>query len=156
MPAFKDTAGREWLVTISVAEVRRVRRTLSVNLADLQAGKLLEQLSDPVTLVDVLYVLIEPQAFLRNLTDEQFGQAMGGDVLTAAATALLEALCDFFPGASRELLRKILAATTQRQLEIEQLIRTDGDRIVAEALGKEKSGVRRQEIGGGKKSRIGT
>ena len=35
MPSFKDTNGREWLVTLNVAQVKRVRERLGINLADL-------------------------------------------------------------------------------------------------------------------------
>ena len=59
MPSFKDTHGREWLVTLNVAHVKRVRERLGINLADLQEGNLLSRLADPVTLVDVLFVLVQ-------------------------------------------------------------------------------------------------
>jgi hypothetical protein len=52
-------------------------------------GKLM---GDVVLFVDVLYAICQPEADARNLTDEQFGQAMSGDVLLSAEEALAEAL----------------------------------------------------------------
>ena len=70
-------------------------------------GDLLEQLStDPILLCDVVYVLCKPEADQQNVTDEQFGQAMAGDAIEHATTALLEELVDFFPLARRRVLQK--------------------------------------------------
>ncbi|RIK80201.1 MAG: hypothetical protein DCC68_11610 [Planctomycetota bacterium] len=134
MPSFKDTNGREWLVTLNVAQVKRVRERLGINLADLQEGNLLARLADPVTLVDVLFVLVLPQADETNISDEQFASALGGDTLTEASTALLEALCDFFHEPQRTLLRKVLAATTAKRHEAMALLETEGDNLIRTAL----------------------
>ncbi|MEX2187955.1 MAG: hypothetical protein WD875_14210 [Pirellulales bacterium] len=136
MPSFKDTNGREWLVTLNVAQVKRVREQLRINLADLQEGDLLSRLADPVTLVDVLFVLVQPQADDINVSDEQFATGLGGDTLTAASTALLEALCDFFPDPQRMLLRKVLRATTVKRAEAITLIETEGDAMIRTAMDK--------------------
>ncbi len=136
MPSFKDTNGREWLVTLNVAQVKRVRERLGVNLADLQEGNLLVRLADPVTLVDVLFVLVQPQADENSVTDEQFAASLGGDTLSAASTALLEALCDFFPQPTRLMLRKVLAQTQARQADAVTKIETEGDELIRTALDK--------------------
>jgi hypothetical protein len=136
MPSFKDTSGREWLVTLNVAQVKRVRERLGVNLADLQEGNLLTRLADPVLLVDVLFVLVQPQAEEKNITDEQFAAGLGGDTLADAATALLEALCDFFPQPTRLMLRKVLAQTQVRQADAVTLLETEGDNLIRTAMEK--------------------
>ncbi|RIK72124.1 MAG: hypothetical protein DCC68_26760 [Planctomycetota bacterium] len=136
MPSFKDTNGREWLVTLNVAQVKRVRERLGVNLADLQEGNLLTRLADPVTLVDVLFVLVQPQADENSVTDEQFAASLGGDTLSSASTALLEALCDFFPQPTRLMLRKVLAQTQARQADAVTKIETEGDELIRTALDK--------------------
>jgi hypothetical protein len=136
MPSFKDTNGREWLVTLNVAQVKRVRERLNINLADLQEGNLLTRLADPVTLVDVLFVLVQPQAEEASVTDEQFAAALGGDTLSAASTALLEALCGFFPQPTRLMLRKVLAQTLARQADAVTKIENEGDELIRTALDK--------------------
>ncbi|RIK82886.1 MAG: hypothetical protein DCC68_05060 [Planctomycetota bacterium] len=134
MPSFKDANGREWLVTVDVAQIRRVRQRLKLNLADLQEGDLLLRLADPVTLVDVLFVLVLPQAEEKNVSDEQFASALGGDTLTEATTALLEALCDFFQEPQRTFLRMVLAATKRKQAEAMTLLETEGDKLIQTML----------------------
>jgi hypothetical protein len=110
MHAFKDNEGRDWPISINVDSIKRVRALLQVNLLDAVDGKLIEQLdADPILLVDVIYVLCKPTADAANITDEQFGKAMGGDAIDSATVAFLEELTDFFPRGRRQLLKKAAA-----------------------------------------------
>jgi hypothetical protein len=109
MRTFQDTQGRTWSVTINVDAIRRVRGLLNINLLDAVEGKLLERLvSDPVLLCDILFALVKPEAEAKNVSDEDFGRALGGDVLDHATNALLEELVDFFPSGKRTVFRKAL------------------------------------------------
>ncbi len=109
MHTFQDTLGRTWSVSINVDTIRRVRSLLSINLSDATDGKLVHSLStDPVLLCDLLFVMVQPEAEAKNVTDEDFGRALGGDVLDYASTALLEELVDFFPSGKRTIFRKVL------------------------------------------------
>ena len=102
MPTFSDNKGRPWIVDINVLAVKRVRRMLDgLDLTDVNSGSptLLTRLAiDYVLVCDVLYVLCKPQADALNppLTDEQFGEAMGGEALGKGHAALMGALVDFF------------------------------------------------------------
>jgi hypothetical protein len=110
MKTFNDNAGRTWSVSINTTSIKRVKSLLGVNLLDAVEGKLIEQLfSDPVLLVDVLYVLCKPEADAKQITDEDFGMAMAGDAIDHGTTCLLEELVDFFPQAKRQVLAKALA-----------------------------------------------
>ena len=109
MKTFNDTLGRTWSVTINVDAIRRVRSLLHINLLDAIEGKLLERLvTDPVLLCDILFALVQPEAEAKTVSDEDFGRALGGDVLDHATTALLEELVDFFPSGKRTVFRKAL------------------------------------------------
>jgi hypothetical protein len=109
MKTFTDNASRTWTVVVNVDAFKRVKSLLNVNLMEAVEGKLLERLvSDPILLCDVIYAVCKPEADAKNVTDVQFGQAMGGDAIDLATTALLEELCDFFPQGRRVLLRKAL------------------------------------------------
>lgn len=109
MHTFLDTRGRTWIITINVDAIRRVRALLGVNLLDVVEGNLLERLvSDPILLCDILFALIRPEAEARQISDEDFGRALGGDALDQATNALLEELVDFFPSGKRVVLRKAL------------------------------------------------
>ena len=110
MKPFTDSEGRQWPLSVNVAAVKRVRDLCGVDLLTAVKGELLEQLSDdPVLLCDVLFALVKPTADERGISDEQFGSALGGDVLDAATVAFLEELVDFFPKGRRAVLRKALA-----------------------------------------------
>jgi hypothetical protein len=116
MHTFSDTQGRPWTITLNVDAIRRVRSVLDINLLDAIEGRLLERLiTDPVLLCDILFVVIQPEAISKGISDEDFGRSLGGDVLEAATTALLEELVDFFPSAKRTVFRKAL--TKLKQLE---------------------------------------
>ena len=109
MKQFIDNVGRTWGISINVDAIKRVREILSINLLDAVEGKLIERLvGDPILLCDVIFVLCQPEATARNISDEDFGRAMAGDAIDAATTSLLEELVAFFPKARRQLLTKAL------------------------------------------------
>lgn len=113
MKTFKDSQGREWQVTVNVTTIKRVRDLVKVDLLEVLEGKLLERLaSDPILLVDVLYVVCKPQADKDNVTDESFGAALAGKSIEDATTAFLEELVDFFPEPRKGLLQKALQKMT--------------------------------------------
>ena len=131
MKVFKDNLNRPWTIVVNVATVKRVRSLLDVNLLDVvkldKKDKpnidLLEQLaSDPVLLCDVIYCICKPDADLQNISDEDFGAAMGGDAIEHATTALLEELVDFFPEAKRLVLRKLMNAGEKVKTRMEKAL----------------------------------
>jgi hypothetical protein len=112
MKSFKDREGMEWAVRIDVAAAKSVREALAFDILNLEDGKTMERLiDDPVLLCDVLYVVCKDQADSRQISDVQFGRAMGGDAIEHAAMALLSELVDFFPGRKGRTLAKALAMT---------------------------------------------
>ena len=134
MHTFSDTQGRPWTITLNVDAIRRVRSVLNINLLEAIEGKLLERLiTDPVLLCDILFVVIQPEAIAKGISDEDFGRSLGGDVLDVATTALLEELVDFFPSAKRTVFRKALAKL--KQLET-LAIETATQRLESPELGE--------------------
>ena len=120
MKSFIDNKGRTWTLEVTVATVKRVRGLCKVDLNSIveldknnkPSAELLERLSsDPVLLVDVLFAVCKPQADKLGITDEDFGEAMAGDAIEHATSALLEEIIDFFPEAKRLVMRKILSAS---------------------------------------------
>lgn len=99
MARFKDNAGREWDITITTATIKRVRASaLAVDLLEIVEGKLLTRLyRDPVFLVDLVYEICRPQCEEKDVSAEQFGEAMAGDAIAGAVDALTKGLTDFFP-----------------------------------------------------------
>jgi hypothetical protein len=113
MHTFTDNAGRVWTIAVNVAMIKRVQGLLKINLYKLLDDNfkgLGELLGDPIQLVDVLYCLCKEEADAKNVSDEDFGRAMFGDVIHQATDAFLEELIDFFPDPKvRASLRKIIA-----------------------------------------------
>lgn len=105
MKSFKDATGQEWLIGVTVDTIKRVRDLANVDLLSILDGKLVEQLTaDPILLCNVVYIVCKPDADERGISDEQFGQRMGGDSIDGATSALLEELVNFFPVAKRRVL----------------------------------------------------
>ena len=124
MHCFKDAGGRDWTVEVTVASIRRVRALLKIDLLALvKEGfkPLAELLSDPCALVDVLYVLCKVEADARQVSDEDFGRLMAGDVLEAATDAFLGSFADFFPDAR---LRSSLKETFRKGKKVRDLAAT--------------------------------
>ena len=134
MKCFKDNQNRNWTIVVNVAAVKRVRSLLDINLLDVVKldeknrpnVDLLEQLaSDPVLLCDVIYCICKPEADAQKISDEDFGNAMGGDAIEHATTALLEELVDFFPEAKRLVLRKLMNAGEKVKLQMEKALKLE-------------------------------
>jgi len=120
MKTFTDNKGRTWTLEVTVATVKRVRALCRVDLNSIveldknnkPSAELLERLSsDPVLLVDVLYAVCKPQADKLGVSDEDFGEAMAGDAIEHATTALLEEVINFFPESKRMVMQRILSAS---------------------------------------------
>ncbi len=131
MRTFTDSAGRTWTVTLTIDAAKRVRSLLGVNLLELDAGDppLITRLgTDVILLCDVVFALVKPQADAAAVSDEQFGAALGGDVILAAQTVLYEEMVDFF----RKLGRRDLAKAAQAQKRVIDLAVTAVERRIGE------------------------
>ena len=120
MKTFTDNAGRTWTLSLTIDSAKRVRDLLGINLLEPEAGDppLITRLgTDEFLLCDVLYCLIKPQADSLNITSEQFGQSIGGDVILAAQTVFYDELIDFFQKRGRTDRAKA-AATQQKMIDI--------------------------------------
>ena len=122
MAQFKDNAGHEWTLSITVGAIRRVRNRLQTDLLEAAEGDLLARLArNAVLLVDVLWCLVEPEARGRDVTDEDFGRALVGGALDRATDALVEALLDFFPKPQRaKALGKMLDLLAEHRRTLEE------------------------------------
>lgn len=118
MHKFNDTPGREWIIKITFGELRRIRDELSFDLTKiLDGGEESQRITDPILLVDIIYLLIEAKANERSVTPEDFGRSLDGETLEKATEAMTGALIDFFPPARRDLYRRAIQAG-QRLSEI--------------------------------------
>ena len=138
---FKDSQGREWNLAVNVDAVKRARSLVNVDLLEVTDGKLLERIaSDEVLMVDLVYVLVKPEADAKGVTDEEFGRAMAGDAIDAAYTAFMEELTSFFRNpARRALLKKALSKLNELEGRVldraeKRIDSGELDKVVEEAL----------------------
>jgi hypothetical protein len=130
VPAFTDADGREWRLSLTINDIRRIRKEVDVDLADV-GETTMERLGDPVMLVDVLHCLLHSECQSRGLDAVAFARSMRGDTLDQASTALLDAVIDFFPSRRRQFLltlRDKSEALGKRMQERDQAI-LESDRL---------------------------
>ncbi len=126
MKPFKDRESTEWKVDINIDTIKSVRDLLKVDLLLIGEDPALHnQLStNPVFLVDLLYVVCKEQAEEREVDDRAFGRRMKGDAIEDAADALISELVDFFPKGKRTALQKAIEkATAVQTLAMERAVR---------------------------------
>jgi hypothetical protein len=127
---FTDNQGHVWALTIDVAQMKRVRGLLSIDLyrlADDGLRPLAELLSDPMRLADVLFALVIDQANAAKVSDEDFGRGLAGDALQQAAEAFTEELIDFFPALRDRLTLKKLHGKT---MEVAAALADERDKVI--------------------------
>ena len=129
MQSFKDKSGKAWSFDLNIASWRRVKSETGIDLADLTPsdGKtMLDKLADPVTLMEVLYVLCVPASERQNIKGEDFMSGMSMQTVEAAADALLEEIANFSLPATRNLLMRLLKSSKKfvekRNEQLEQAL----------------------------------
>lgn len=139
MKSFKDDANRTWDITINVSTIKRIRSRLNVDLlslgtddADKKYGNggnntppLLVQLAtDLVLLSDIIFVCVLPQAESLNITDEQFGEALGGGSIYNAREAFFAELVDFFLQSGRKDVARAIQGMVQMMKSVIESVTT--------------------------------
>jgi len=107
---FKDAAGREWTLKITVGDLKPVREATGVKIAELPNDNLKpfgELLKDPEKFCAVIWCLIRDDAARLDVTEAGFFKSLGGDSAEHAAHALYEAVADFCPSQTRSLLTRM-------------------------------------------------
>ena len=109
MQTFKDNLDRVWTISLNIANVKKIKESLKVNIMEAVEGDLLPRIAtDPILLCDMIFVLCKEEADKKNISDIDFGKSMGGDAIEQATDAFLQELITFFPQRRRRLLKKSL------------------------------------------------
>ena len=125
---FTDSRGRAWPVVVNVGALKRCRELAGVDLAETVEGDLFDRLAlDPVLLCDVLAAVCRPEMQSRGVTDEDFAEGLAGDVIDAAANALVQAIVYFF----RNRHGGVVAKIASKKAEVERLAIDAVDRFIA-------------------------
>lgn len=118
MSGFTDTKGRAWVLDINVTTLRRVKSLYDADLLEFNSPVYQRLSLDPFLLCDVLFVLCESQAKSLDVSSEDFGRALGGDVLDEAAVSLMESVIPFCPRSQRRLMEKALAKSRELEQQV--------------------------------------
>ena len=148
MRTFTDANNQEWAITIDGPAILRVRAgtcdvpnckhligcgCTGVDLGDADEKWKLQCRRDVVLLVNAIYLLCQPEAHQRGISDEQFGTALVGDAIRRATIAMDEAIADFFPEQTRVILRALNAKDEEvRKLGMERALAKINDPKLAE------------------------
>ena len=103
MTVFQLADGTKLVCAINVNVIKSVRDKLGIDLGAIFESEVLQKLySDPVLLVDTIYLCCEQACEKAGLTDVEFGEALGdGETIAIATAALLEAIVNFTPPGRR-------------------------------------------------------
>lgn len=119
MPHFTDTEGRRWELELNIGLARRIKSLAGVDLlAKNPTPEIAKIIEDLETLVNVLWIVCERQAQTRDVDEEDFAWALGGETFHPAVYGLLEAIVNFSPPHRRGAM----AAAVERIREIERRV----------------------------------
>lgn len=126
MHRFRDLKGREWALEANFGSYGRVKAATGVKLYDIatENRECLSQLTDVLTLGQVLWSMVEPQAQAAGVGPEDFAGAFDGDVIESAYNALLDEMLFFCPTRQRKVLE--VAVKKVREVEARAATVVDG------------------------------
>lgn len=119
MRTFVDNSGRTWTISVNVGSVKRMRDLAKVDLMGETLAVCIGKLSDdPLVLTEALWSILLPQAEKLGISQEEFAEAIGGEVIANATDALMDEIVDFFPGPKRKIMRRILDRTRDAEKQM--------------------------------------
>jgi hypothetical protein len=128
MASFKDTEDREWAVRLSLHKAGVLKERFGLDLLANKDDLGRVAAAEPAAVLLVLDVALEEQLKERNLTLKELWDTLGMEEGQAAASAVVEALIDFFPRSARDVLKptreKFIAAAAKRQKAALEELRT--------------------------------
>jgi hypothetical protein len=107
MATFKDNKGRDWEIAIDAPKIMALRADCDPKFLlndDDQENTFSRLQADPVLLCRAIFVLCKKQRETREITEEEFYLDVIGDAIDAATDAMLQAIINFTPRRTRELL----------------------------------------------------
>lgn len=123
---FKDADGNKWVLRITIGSNRRVMDAIALDLNDTSDdGGLFKALASADLLGQLLWHLIAVQAEKNGITEDQFADALDGDVIEDAIKALKVAYINFSrPGSRKRLERMFLRMEQLGEAVANQAIET--------------------------------
>ena len=131
MPNFTDALGRTWPLSITYATCKRILAQCEINLLDVaQIDQTIGRMRlDNLLVGDIVLCLCVSECTARGISIDSFQDALDGEALDGASSALLEGLANFFRrGQKGKLLTEMISklkkmeetATNQALADIER------------------------------------
>jgi len=118
MRSYKDSQNLTWDLSLNVLSVRKIKSRLEVDLLD--NASLAAAMGNPLSVVDVIWVLVEEQATSRGISeDDWYKGAIDGNTFEESSVALMEELADFFRKTSRTLMAQMISETLKARPRVE-------------------------------------
>ena len=144
MHIFKDNAGRDWSLSLTIGNAMLVKDRLGVDLLQPEVGEppLLTQLgTDEMLLAQVIAALLESQFELHKIDAAQVYQCFDGPTFGRAHEAFYKELIDFFLQRGRadraraveKQMQMIIAGTKAAMTRVEQI---NVDVVIDQAMKK--------------------
>jgi len=142
MQVFKDNAGRDWSLSLTIGNAMLVRDRLGVDLLQPEVGEppLLTRLgTDEMLLAQVIAALLESQFELHKIDAAQVYQCFDGPTFGRAHEAFYKELIDFFHQRGRadraraveKQMQMIIAGTKAAMTRVEQI---NVDAVIDQAM----------------------
>lgn len=90
---------------------KRIAEKTGVKLTDLTSDPFLRLSTDPILLIDVVWLVVEKQAKQLQVSDVEFGESCPD--IDDVATALVSCVLDFFPQSRRSELQSLISETAE-------------------------------------------
>ena len=137
MREFTDSNKRLWKITVNGGTIKRVLDSpLKVDLGKPLEGSppLMTRMdTDVVFLIDLLYVILQPQIEALELSEIEFAEGLAGEALKAAHDAWMEDWADFFRALGRTDLAQAIVEQV-RMIDETMAKRTQSVTHVAHAV----------------------
>lgn len=125
MQEFRDKTGQAWKIDLPIGEVTRIRKAdARFNLWEPTKEDLAQKLFDDLPLFwELLWQVVEPQAVVRNITAEQFGESVAAECLIDAQKKFFDEWRDFFHRLQRPDLATVLEKLAKYQAKAMELVK---------------------------------
>jgi hypothetical protein len=144
MHTFKDNAGRDWTLSLTIGSAIKVKDTLQIDLLQPEVGDppLLTRLgTDELLLAQVIAIMLESQFALHKVDQSDIYNTFDGPTFARAHEAFYQELIDFFQSRGRhdrqaavqKQMKMILAGVNAAKTKIDEI---DVDKVVETEMNK--------------------
>jgi len=136
---FTDKENRLWSCDINMSVIRRVKNDTGKNLLTF-IDQIEEVEKDPLLVIDLLVALYRDEFTRRGITEDEFVNAIEGDVFEQALNSLIDSLVEFLPENKKKVLAKAIGSLRKQQDRQLQELEKQLDKEILEQEKQESTG----------------